>query len=109
MEIEQRWKQYFESLLNVHDNVTAATETEEEIANVKPDVADEIDISIEEVKKAVEHLQNHKSRGCDGLLADIFKNGRDAIQTWIHHIFNAAWKQDRIPEDWGNARLVSST
>jgi Reverse transcriptase (RNA-dependent DNA polymerase)/Endonuclease-reverse transcriptase len=103
VDIEQRWKQYFESLLNVQDNITAATETEEETANAMPDVIDENDISIAEVKKAVEHMQNHKAPGCDGLPAEVFKNGGDALQTWMKRIFNAAWKQGRIPEDWGKA------
>ena len=59
MEIEQRWKQYLESLPYVQDNTTTATETEE-LANVMPDITDENDTSIEEVKKAVEHMKNHK-------------------------------------------------
>ena len=45
--------------LNVQDNTTAATETEEEIANVMPDITDEKDISIEEMMNSVEHIKNH--------------------------------------------------
>jgi hypothetical protein len=56
MEIEQRWKQYFESLLNIQDNITAETEAEEEIANIMLDVTYEHDVSVEEMKKAVEHM-----------------------------------------------------
>jgi Reverse transcriptase (RNA-dependent DNA polymerase) len=99
MEIEQRWKQYFESLPNVQDNITASTEAEEVIANIMLDVTDENDISIEEVKKAVERMQNHKSPGYDGLPAEVFRNGGNAILTWMYRIFNAAWKQGRVPED----------
>jgi hypothetical protein len=55
------------------------------------DITDENDISIEEVKEAVEHMQNHKSPGCDGLPAEVFKNSGNALQTWVHRIFNAAW------------------
>ena len=37
-------------------------------------IGDEEDvISFEEVQKAVDHMKNNKSPGCDGLPAEIFK------------------------------------
>jgi hypothetical protein len=49
-----------------HHSSDGPTATEE-IANIMLDVTDENDISIEEVKKAVEHMQNYKSPRCDRL------------------------------------------
>ena len=44
---------------------------------------------------------NNKLPGCDGLPAEIFKKGGDAMIIWLQDIFSCAWKQGRIPEDWG--------
>jgi len=68
-EIVHRWKQYFESLLNVQHSIPSMTDTEEEIANDMPSFTNVNDISIEEVKKVGKHMQNHKSPGCDKLPA----------------------------------------
>jgi len=47
-------------IIIVQDNITAAMETEEDIANAMLDVTNENDISIEKVKKAVAHMQYNK-------------------------------------------------
>ena len=37
------------------------------------------------------------------MLAEVFKNGGDALQTCMHRIFNAAWRQGRMQEAWKKA------
>jgi len=102
-DISQRWTQYFSTVLNVPENLPSSTDNEnmmqeDTVAGDEEDV-----ISFEEVQKAEEHMKNNKSPGFDGLPAEIFKKGGDAMITWLQDIFNSAWKQGRIPEDWGKA------
>ena len=48
-------------------------------------------------------MKNNKSLVCDRLPAKMFKNGGDAMLIWLHVIFNKAWRQGRILDDWGKA------
>jgi len=72
-DISRRWTQYFSTLLNVPENMPS----DEDNGNTMQEdtlIGDEEDgISFEEVHKAVDHMKNNKSPGCDDLPAEIFK------------------------------------
>jgi len=95
--------QYFKTLLNVPENMSSEGRDEDWTQEDVPAENEDDYISWEEVKRAVDHMRNNKSPGYDGLPAEIFKKGGDAMITWMQGIFNTAWKEGRIPDDWGKA------
>lgn len=99
--IEERWKEYFSELLNVEDDDSETPMYEEEDQQI-----DEVDIyqpiTTEEVKTAIRRIKNGKSPGIDGLHNEFFKTG-DTVQRWLTDIFNKAWEEERVPNEWRRA------
>ncbi|KAK4326932.1 hypothetical protein Pmani_002575 [Petrolisthes manimaculis] len=71
-EINARWKEHFEVLLNTNPVID-----EEEVLGVLPehDLAENLAITptLEETKQAIHSLKNNKAPGIDGIPAEIFK------------------------------------
>jgi len=94
MQIEQRCREYFESLLNVTENISTSTECVNHSTDTDQVENDEhTGISLEEVEKAIQHMKNNKSPGSDELPSEIFKYAGDSMTKWIHCIINVAWKK----------------
>ena len=87
-QIEHRWREYFESLLNVTENISASTECENLSTDTDQAECEEpAGISLEEVDKAIHHMKNNKSPGSDELPSEIFKYGggqRDKVDSSYH-------------------------
>ena len=102
--ISQRWKQYFEALLNVEDLMRENDENlvHEEVVN-DGNYGEMDEITREEVINAIKKMKNGKATGEDGIPSEIFKALDDVGVTWLRRIFNIAWDEGRIPDDWRRA------
>ena len=71
-DVKHRWKEYFEWLLNVDDGKRA--ELTESGLRVMNELANgELEISVEDVRKAVKKLKGGKSPGVDGITSEMLK------------------------------------
>jgi len=58
------------------------------------------DITIKEVKMAIEKLKNNKAAGVVGIQAELLKCGGDVLARRITTLCNIIWTTGEIPEDW---------
>ena len=97
-----RWKRHFESVLNVHSTVA-----EEALAGlVDHSQMDEPEVTREEVEKAVGKLRNGKSAGDDRIVAELLKNGGEAMIDWLWELLQTVWRTRQVPSEWKSATLV---
>ncbi|XP_045454524.1 craniofacial development protein 2-like [Melitaea cinxia] len=68
-EIKERWKRYFNSLMNEENEWSGVLE------NVRSNEGMVKEVSIEEVKMAVQSMKNGKAVGPDGIPAEVWKAG----------------------------------
>jgi len=99
--ILNRWKEYFDELLNV-DSIP----TEEEVNRGLNGSAADSDISLEEVSFAIRKLKIGKSAGVDEIRSEFLKSSGEAGIMWVHRLVNAAWKSGTVPEDWSSAIIA---
>ncbi|XP_076034588.1 uncharacterized protein LOC143021181 [Oratosquilla oratoria] len=59
-----------------------------------------LEITSNEVKAAIKRMKNGKSAGCDGLPAEIFKEGEETLLPYLVSMFNAAYKTATVPAEW---------
>jgi hypothetical protein len=57
-------------------------------------------ITIVEVKEALENSKNRKTTGLDRLNMEVFKYGGTILQLRLMHLFNMSSKTCAIPKDW---------
>ena len=103
-----RWKDYFNGLLNVPSVVnqatiqqipsTAITISERERQDKTP--------TLNEVQCAIKQLKNGKAPGNDGISIDVIKAGGLPLAKWLHEIFVDIWENEVMIEDWRTAILV---
>ena len=97
-----RWKRHFKSVLNVHSTVV-----EEVLAGlVDHSQMEEPEAMREEIEKAVDKLRNGKSAGDDRIVAELLKNGGEAIINWLWELLKMVWKTRQVPSEWKSATLV---
>ena len=92
MEVVERWKQYFEELLNRQEPI-------EPLAAVDYLTAEEYvpEPSMEEVNQAIKSLKNNKAPGEDGINAELFNYGGEVLRTKLLHLLKLIWKQEKKP------------
>ena len=99
--ISRRWREYFEELLNVAENMNMM-DVENEVEN-EQEAEPMQEITTEEVKEAVKRMKNGKAPGDDRLPADIIKKLGEEEMIWLTRLINLAWSSCTVPEDWGRA------
>ena len=97
----EQWKQHFEKVLNVQNEVEA---------NVLEDLEDhsETDTSqlTREIEQAVKKLQNGKAVGEDEIVAKMLKNGGEVMIDWLLEILQGAWRTKQLPSEWKKSILA---
>lgn len=98
-EIIQRWKEYYQELLNA---------PKEDKKCVKIEIPDDkgIEIGKKELEQVIKELKNGKAPGFDKITTEMMKNigqkGRDILL----HIINACIEKQTFPTDWQKALIV---
>ena len=98
----ERWKQHFEKVLNVQNEVEA---------NVLADLEDHSEtdtsqLTREEVEQAVKKLQNGKAAGEDEIVAEMLKSGGEVMIDWLLEILQEVWRTKQLPSEWKKSILV---
>ncbi|VVC38899.1 Endonuclease/exonuclease/phosphatase [Cinara cedri] len=91
----ERWKGYFEELLNGRMSVQPVSHTENERA--EPYVED---ISLKEVTIAISGLKNWKAPGIDDFPTELIKYGGKELHVVIHRLCQLIWMKERLPDSW---------
>jgi hypothetical protein len=100
-EIRDRWKEYFDQLLNEEYDWDRCNLTE---AGAVCGPSEEI--SEEEVFKAVGAMKNGKAGGPSGVVSEMLKaSGSEGIR-WMTTLFNKIISEGKIPEDWRKSWMI---
>ena len=96
-EILQRWREYFEELLNPVDHGDQSLELQSRAEN-SPTQA--------EVEAAIKSLKPGKAAGVDEIRPEMLKTlGKGGLR-WLTRVFEVAWKTGRVPLDWQTGVVV---
>lgn len=97
-EVAERWRTYFHQLLN-DENESAFEEAEVVEGPI-------MDITKEEVERALKGMKNGKATGPSGVSSDLMKYaGRTGIDA-ILKVFRGIVQKDRVPIEWGESLTV---
>ena len=87
-EARKRWAEYFEELLNVQEDREADIVA---VGGVQVPVMgeeNEREITIEEVKRALNEMKGGKAPGMDGVRVEMLKEGGVTVLEWLARLFN---------------------
>ena len=105
-EVRKRWAEYFEELLNVQEDREADIVA---VGGVQVPVMgeeNEREITIEEVKRALNETKGGKAPGMDGVRVEMLKEGGVAVLEWLVRVFNICFMLSIVPVDWVIACMV---
>jgi hypothetical protein len=69
-------------------------------------MADDREFAIEEIRKAVESMDNKKTTGEDGITGDIYKQTFKNFPKFITAMYNGCLKYGVFPKRWKRAKLI---
>lgn len=73
---------------------------------MQKDTEQEPDILKEEIAEAIKSAGKNKAPGIDNISLELIIAAGEAGLSWLHRIFNAAWRQQIAPDDWKQAIIV---
>ena len=73
---------------------------------VNDDANNELEVSVEDVRKAVKKLKKGKSPGVDGITSEMFKYGGEALLEWLTRVCKVCVSEEKVPNDWVRAIVV---
>ncbi|KAI0212570.1 hypothetical protein LSAT2_002517, partial [Lamellibrachia satsuma] len=104
-EIVSRWREYFSELLN-----RPTTATEEALAMIEQHPTQE-DIAnpptLEEIVAAIKSTKSGKTPGLDGLPAEIYKYGGEALHTQLLKFYRTCWTAKELPQQFKDALIIA--
>ncbi|XP_055388138.1 uncharacterized protein LOC129616507 [Condylostylus longicornis] len=101
MQILNRWKQYFQELLN--------TESREETTQwvAAGDQEERVDEpSMDEVLNSIDSLKAHKSPGEDSITTEMIKNAGSRFHESVHGLVRRIWSEEIMPENYNVGIIV---
>lgn len=105
-EIQERWREHFEELLNV-DHILTGSDIDspfnEEVDELEIDLNE---ITNEEIKVAIKMQKSGKACGNDNLNAELFKADPEVSANSLNKLFNSIWTNETIPKSWKEAQIV---
>ena len=105
-EARKRWAEYFEELLNVQEDREADIVA---VGGVQVPVMgeeNEREITIKEVKRALNETKGGKAPGMDGVRVEMLKEGGVTVLEWLVRLFNICFMLSIVPVDWVIACMV---
>ena len=66
----------------------------------------EVEVSIENVRKAVKKLKKGKAPGVDGITSEMLHSGGDSVLEWLTRVCRVCIRDERVPNDWMRAIIV---
>ena len=102
-EITKRWENYFKYLLNPSGVRVQGTQS-----RFNPSHPDHSEPTIleSEVRKVVKTSPKGKAAGVDGITTEAILVCSETGTQWLTTIFQKAWEERRVPEDWQKAIVV---
>ena len=98
-EIMDKWKEYFEELLNVKCERQTGDDEEAGIKEQKEEMRGE-GMRIEEVIETVRMLKRGEAAEHDNITAEMLQNMGENGFEMLTELFNKIWEEERIPKDW---------
>lgn len=96
----EEWKKHYENLLvENRDEYRLESETETEHAV--------LDITKEEVLKALKTMKNGKAAGPGGVVVELLKNGGDILINRITSLFNICVRNRKTPQIFKESQIIS--
>ena len=103
--ILQRWSEHFEGLFSDRRTVQ-----ESSLAKIPP-----VDVKLElddpptrvEIRKATMQLKVGKLPGIDGIQAEVYQHGGEAVLDKLQDLFTNCWEKGTPPQDLRDAVIVS--
>ncbi|MEW8542097.1 MAG: reverse transcriptase family protein, partial [Candidatus Thiodiazotropha sp.] len=65
-----------------------------------------VDITSNEIKKAIAQLKQNRSGGPDALLNEFFIHGAEQLLPYLHELFNTILKTGYFPKQWSEGYIV---
>jgi hypothetical protein len=97
-EIKDRWKEYFEKLLNMKGVGNEGGEEEpKRYVNVEPEIKSS---SLQEVKEAIKYMRNNNAQGEDAITAEMIKYGVGKLLLRLYQLIIKIWEQEELLENW---------
>ena len=88
-EINDAWTEYFWDLLNVENEVT----TEEANEPHPNQNHEEMEITREELDRAIKEMKANKATGVDDFAIELLKNTSENVKIWLLKFINIIWKE----------------
>ncbi|KAK7101726.1 hypothetical protein V1264_020063 [Littorina saxatilis] len=101
-EIEERWAEHFQEVLNRPDpeDTPEIEEAEEDLdINTEPPTK-------EEIIRAIKTLKNNKAPGGDCLNAELFKTDPETSAAILQPLFEEIWKKEEVPSEWTKGIII---
>src|SRR5277367_4523890 len=100
------YKEYWEALLNEADVGKAQVARVEFEGDEEERVLCESRISIDEVREALKEMKGGKAAGVDNITPEMIKEGGEEMVGWMCKLFNKAFVERGVPEDWKKAIIA---
>ena len=98
-EVCDRWKEYFDGLLNVSESGRAEI-TARSGMNVRVFEKADAEISMSEVQGAIRKMKSGKASGVDGVKAEYLKSGGKVCAEWMVRMLNVCLSSGSVPNEW---------
>ncbi|CAG4970592.1 unnamed protein product [Parnassius apollo] len=101
-EIERFYGQLYTSSLEPHASVSNDTR-----ASLTRHYSDDIpDVSLSDIRMALQHLKNGRAPGEDGITAELLKAGGTPVLEVLQKLFNSVLHGGTTPEAWSRSAVV---
>ena len=104
-EVCERWKEYFDGLLNVDDGRRAQITVLTGGSVGRSDVMN-AEVRLQEVLEAINRLKSGKASGMDGVKAEYLKCGGVVCAEWMVRLLNVCMNSGVVPKDWKMGCIV---
>ena len=99
-DILDRWKGYFEKLMNEEHSREARTQPAKVNKQVVPDISED------EVRKSMQGMKNGKALGSDGIPIEVWKCLGESATKFLASLFNRILGGESMPDDWRKSTIV---